>query len=157
VKHAESANRNVRHAASSYLFSLLTVGLLTLPVGCDDGRPSRVPVSGQVTVDGKPLEFGTIAFFAGGGGRPGGATLAEGGRYSVSMYELNDGLAPGKYSVTVSAVDWFSEAAGRWHAPKRYKDAGTSGLEVEITEETTDLNFDLTWEGDKHSEPWVEK
>ena len=46
----------------------------------------------------------------------------------------------------------------RWHAPKGYSKHETSGFTVEITEETTDLNFDLTWEVDeKHAAAWVEK
>ena len=141
---------------SGMLFSLilLAVGLSTL--GCD-GRPSRVPVSGQVTIDGKPLEFGTIAFYPSAGGRPGGATLAEDGSYSITMYETNDGLPPGEYSVTVAAANWISDDACKWHSPKRYQDPKQSGLTAEIKSEDAALNFDLTWEGDAHSEPWVEK
>lgn len=42
--------------------------------------------------------------------------------------------------------------------PKSYSDHKKSGLTVEITEETTDLDFDLSWEIDEdHSKPWVEK
>lgn len=137
--------------------ALLVIGLLIFAVGCGDGRPTRVPVSGKVTIDGKPLEYGSIAFLASSGGRPGGSSLGKDGSYAVTMYTSKDGLIPGKYKVTVSGVDWFSDKAGRWHAPKRYKDPETSGLTKEITVETDQLNIDLTWEGDEHSEPWVEK
>ena len=151
-----SAENSGSNRLSCMLFGLILVAMGLSTLGCD-GRPSRVPVSGQVTVDGKPLEFGTIAFYPSAGGRPGGASLAEGGSYSITMYEKNDGLPPGKYSVTVAAANWISDDACRWHSPKRYQDVQTSGLTAEIKSEDTLLNFDLTWEGDPHSEPWVEK
>ena len=151
--NAETKDLN-RPTDMPFSLILVAVGLSTL--GCD-GRPSRVPVSGQVTIDGKPLEFGTIAFYPSAGGRPGGATLAKDGSYSITMYETNDGLPPGKYSVTVAAANWISDDACRWHSPKRYQNPKQSGLTAEIKNEDTSVNFDLTWEGDAHSEPWVEK
>ena len=134
--------------------ALMTIVLVV--AGCDR-RPARVPVSGQVTVDGKPLEFGSITFYAVAGGRPGGASLAEGGSYSVTMHDPNDGLPPGKYTVTVAAADWVSDKACRWHAPKHYQDAKTSGLTAEIKNKATTMNFNLTWKGDSHGKSWVEK
>ena len=60
--------------------------------------------------------------------------------------------------VAVNAVENINYKSQRWHAPKSYSKHETSGLSVEITEETTDLNFELTWEVDeKHSAAWVEK
>ena len=146
-----------RRPFSQLLVVVLSIGVVALAVGCGDGRPARVRVSGQITVDGKPLDFGSIAFYPDAGGRPGGAQMESGGNYSVTMYELNDGLPPGSYSVSVSAVDVFSDRACRWHAPKRYQDPETSGLTAEIKNKSIPINFDLTWEGDDHDEPWVEE
>ena len=141
---------------SRVLVGLAMVASVLIATGCDN-RPSRVPVSGQVTIDGEPLEFGSITFYATGGGRPGGASLAEGGSYSVTMHDPNDGLPPGKYTVTVAAAEWVSDKACRWHAPKHYQDAKTSGLTAEIKNEATTMNFNLTWKGDSHGKSWVEK
>jgi len=141
---------------SGVLLGIAAMVIGVVAVGCD-GRPSRVPVSGKVTVEGKPLEVGSITFYATAGGRPGGASLAEGGSYSITMYETNDGLPPGKYSVAVAAAEWISDKACRWHAPQHYQDAKTSGLTVEIKNEESTFDFDLTWEGDSHDKSWVEK
>ena len=156
VKTIRGASKLAPSRVSGVLLgvALLAIGLVS--VGCD-GRPSRVPVSGKVTVNGEPLEVGSITFYAAAGGRPGGTSLGEGGSYSITMYELNDGLPPGKYLVAVAAADWISDKAMRWHAPKHYQDVKTSGLTAEIKNKTTTLNFDLTWEDDSHDKPWVEK
>ena len=149
--------RNAGILAPNRVLVGLMVAIVLIAAGGCDRRPSRVPVSGQVTVDGEPLEFGSITFYAVAGGRPGGASLADGGNYSVTMHDPNDGLPPGKYTVTVAAADWVSDKACRWHAPKHYQDAKTSGLTAEIKNEATTMNFNLTWKGDSHGKSWVEK
>ena len=159
----ENTDRTTPRAGklASHHLSHVFVGLILMVVGFGttgcDGLPARVPVSGKVTVGGEALKCGSITFYATAGGRPGGATLAEDGSYSVTMYKPDDGLPPGTYTVTVAAADWVSDKACRWHAPKRYQNAKTSGLVAEIGGEATTLDFDLTWEGDPHKKPWVEK
>ena len=150
------AGKLASNRVSRVFVGLTIVAIVLIATGCDR-RPSRVPVSGQVTIDGEPLESGSITFYATGGGRPGGASLAEGGSYSVTMHDPNDGLPPGKYSVTVAAAEWVSDNKCKWHAPKHYQDVKTSSLTAEIKNEATTLNFDLTWEGDSHGKSWVEK
>ncbi len=41
------------------LILLTTLSVVVLP-GCGDGRPTRVPISGQVLIDGKPLTTGAV-------------------------------------------------------------------------------------------------
>ena len=137
---------------------LLSLLCLTMVLsGCGDGRASRVKVSGKVTVEGKPLSVGGISFYPIPEGRQGGGAIGKDGVYSTTMYELNDGLPPGSYAVAVNAVQIVNDTSKRWHAPQKYSDHETSGLKVEITEETDAMDFDLTWEGDEHSGPWVEQ
>ena len=136
------------------LISLLCFAFLL--TGCN-GRPSRVKVSGKVTCDGKPVEFGGVAFKPVGGGRRAGGGIESGGSYTVTMYEKSDGIPVGKYTVTISSAETLNPRSIRWHAPKRYAKHETSELTVEITKATSELNFDLTWDGDEHSEPWIEK
>ena len=137
---------------------VLLVSVAMILSGCGDGRRARVKVSGHVTVDGKLLKHGGICFRPTTGGRMGGGGLGDEGQYSTTMYKENDGLPPGSYTVAVNAVQYINDRAQRWHAPKSYSDHKKSGLTVEITEETTDLDFDLSWEIDEdHSKPWVEK
>ena len=128
--------------------------------GCGDGRGVRVPVSGAVTVDGAPLAFGSILFepLAGGdNNRPGGGALESDGTFRVSAYTAFDGLPPGSYRVAITGTEHISDTSQRWHAPRKYSQPATSGLTAEIEEATDQLNFDLSWEGEKHSEPFVEK
>ena len=142
------------------LAATLLLASVTIAVGCG-GRSGRVPVGGVVTVDGKPLEFGDITFLPIKGGnseaRAGGGSLSEGGNYQLSSYTPNDGLVRGKYQVYISATEPMGETAQRWHAPKKYASAQTSGLTAEITEENQELNFELSWDGEKPREPFVEK
>ena len=131
-----------------------------LLAGCGDGRGVRVPVSGVVTIDGKPLAFGQIMFTPyteDANNRPGGGSLESDGSYRVSAYTAYDGLPPGRYRVAITGTEYISDTAQRWHSPQKYSQLDTSGLTAEIEESTDSLNFDLSWEGESPSEPWVEK
>ena len=146
---------------SAFWTSGILVVAILLAAGCGDGRDTRLPVGGIVTVDGEPLKFGDISFLPIEGGdkatRPGGGRLGEDGSYQVTSYTLNDGLLKGKYKVRVLAIEPIGETSQRWHAPEKYSKAETSGLTVEILEETKELNFDLSWKGEKRNKPYVEK
>jgi hypothetical protein len=88
--------------------------LVVLIAGCgkrDYAGDRRLPVSGKVTVDGEPLEFGLISFLPQGeGGRVSGGPIKN-GSYSV---EEPMGPTAGKYRVEI-----------RWNKPtgRRVKDA----------------------------------
>ena len=88
---------------------LVAVGLWIigglLLCGCGGGGLTRVPVSGQVTLDGKPLANGSITFI------PVGQGITAGGRIVDAHYELSskDGLVPATYQVRINA----SEPTGR--------------------------------------------
>jgi hypothetical protein len=63
------------------------VALLVVTVGC--GGTNRGAVSGEVTLDGEPVDGGTVTFTPAGGGAADAAAWAkiEGGRYSISAAE----------------------------------------------------------------------
>ena len=155
-----TAKRSTRRSGPNSIYGFLGLFPLVcfafLLTGCD-GRPTRVKVSGHITCDGKPIEHGGYTFKPVAGGRIAGGGMEEGGAYTVTMYEKGDGMPVGTYSVSINATEKLNPRTIRWHAPQKYADLETSGLTVEITESTSDLNFDLTWDGDKHSEPWIEK
>ena len=129
------------------LIALLPV-IGSLSTGCGDGRPTRVPVSGRVVIDGQPLERGNIRFYP-ASNRPASAALGPGGRFSLTTYELNDGCVPGKHPVSVSGTELINNTTQRWYAPKKYAQPSTSGLEFVVTDETDEANIDLTWAGGK--------
>jgi hypothetical protein len=121
--------------------------------GCGDGRPSRVPVSGRVLIDGKPLAKAGVRFYPTGGRSSSGRTDAE-GRFVLTCYEPNDGALVGNHQVVVSGIEEISGSTIKWHAPKKYAEPATSGLQAKIDGPTDDIEFDLTWDGDK---PFLER
>lgn len=76
--------------------------------GCGSEGPSLVPVSGTVTINGRPLDGAQIEFLpedqGPAGGRPGGAKTAADGRYTATT-DGRWGLVPGKYRAVVSKVN----------------------------------------------------
>lgn len=83
-----------------------SAAMILVPAGCNDG-PTLVPVSGAVTLDGKPLEGATLSFVP----LPGNPVSTAGtdatgpdGNFRMT-YDGRAGLAPGKYSVAVSKME----------------------------------------------------
>src|SRR6476620_1922869 len=101
-------------------------------VGCGDGRPPRVPVSGQVLIDGQPVKAGTIKFIT-TGHRASQGKLDENGRFSLSCYANNDGAVVGQHRIEIAACELLNPTRMRWLAPKKYQDQATSGLTKDIT------------------------
>jgi len=80
--------------------------MLVALVGCGGGTSdplNRQDISGQVTLQGQPLDTGTISFEpqAGTGGTSGGATI-ENGKFALPK---GRGLAPGTYTVRLSSPE----------------------------------------------------
>jgi len=126
--------------------------LLFAMSGCGDGRPSRVPVSGQVLIDGKPLTGGTLQVIP-EGDRAAYGDIGPDGRFKLSTFTDNDGCVLGKHKVVVVSREIINAGSQRWLAPKKYSSFEESGLNVDITGPTEDLKIDLTWDGGK---PFVE-
>lgn len=128
--------------------------VLVVSVGCNDGLPRRVPVSGKVTIDGEPLTSGSIRFKP-SEGRVATGSIGSDGSYLLSTYEPGDGCVPGTYCVTVHAFEDLSDTTRRWLAPKNYAMPKSSGLTATIDQPTDSLDFELTWGGQKG--PFVER
>ncbi|TWU20788.1 hypothetical protein [Bythopirellula polymerisocia] len=137
-----------RHRFHHKLSLALALLLGWTVVGCSDGRPQRVVVSGQVLIDDKPLAGGNIKFVP-DGARPSMGTIDEEGHYKLTCFEVGDGAIPGKHRVEIVSNEILSQTAVRWCAPKKYASFLTSGLEVEISEPTDSLEIHLTWDGGK--------
>jgi hypothetical protein len=126
--------------------AVLLIAVFVLSSGCGDGRPKRVPVAGQVLIDGKPLAHGEIQFIS-KSGRPSIGKLDKDGRFRLSCYEENDGALLGSHKVTITAAEGLGPTQTRWFAPKKYSDYRTSGLTEEITGPKEDLVIKITWDG----------
>jgi hypothetical protein len=81
------------------------ISAVFLAAGCaGDSGPRLVPVSGTVTLNGKPLEGAVVTFVpdaANKEGRPGEDITGPEGNYKV-MTSGRSGVVPGKYKVTIT-------------------------------------------------------
>lgn len=118
--------------------------LLALPA-CRDGKAKTVAVTGKVLLpDGKPAEHATVIFHPIGAAdnvvKPRGTVGAD-GSFQLTSVSANDGIAIGKYQVTVEL--WLRSGNGDAPAvnrvPVRYSKPETSGFEVTIAADTTDV------------------
>jgi hypothetical protein len=137
----------------SPLFLIFAICLLTFP-GCGDGRPKRVPVSGQVLLDGKPLTYGYVRFSHPESRASTGSLDAE-GKFKLTCFDPGDGVIPGVHQVTVMGQEAIGSETIKWHAPKKYADHASSGLTQEIKGPTDSVVINLTWDGQPG--PFVEK
>ncbi|AGA24981.1 hypothetical protein [Singulisphaera acidiphila] len=69
-------------------------------VGCADEGPARQPVSGIITLDGKPLPSGSVTFAPLDGATAATAEVRD-GTYQIAR---SVGPAPGRYQVEINAV-----------------------------------------------------
>jgi hypothetical protein len=84
--------------------ALLSFSLLSFALGCSEPNPlGRRPIHGQITLAGKPVDYGSITF------QPedpdhgvGTGAMIENGAYRT---KLADGLPPGSYKVMISSPD----------------------------------------------------
>ena len=133
------------HRCAVLAMSAITIAAL---MGCDDGKPKRVPVSGQVLIDGKPLTHGSIRFIP-TGHRASFGKIDEQGHFSLSCFGQNDGAVTGEHKVEVTAMEKVSPTLIRWHAPKKYQDQATSNLTERIEGPVDNLEIKLSWDGGK--------
>lgn len=121
--------------------------------GCGDGRPERVPISGQVLIDGKPLELGRVLVHV-ENHRPATGKVGPDGRFELSTYVKGDGCVLGTHQVTVNGGEVINANTIRWHAPPKYDSKNTSGLVIDVEEANEPKVIELTWDGGK---PFNEK
>jgi hypothetical protein len=95
-------------AAPSVRAALLSFALAGCGVAASDSLP-REGISGEVTLDGQPLDQGAIQFIPASRkeGVAGGAVI-QGGKYSI---ERGKGLVPGEYRVLISSSQGTPPAA----------------------------------------------
>jgi hypothetical protein len=76
---------------------VLTVAL----AGCGGGGATS-PVTGVVTLDGKPLVGASIQFVPQGSGRDATGETDKNGGFVMSTFKPRDGVVPGTYKVVIS-------------------------------------------------------
>jgi len=71
--------------------------MVTLLVGCGPSGPTRIPVTGQVSLDGQPLSQGTITFIPTGEGTAASGEVVD-GKFAIAQ---EVGPSPGPSRVEV--------------------------------------------------------
>lgn len=135
---------------------LPVLALLILLAGCGPSQPDRVPVSGTVTIDGKPVTAGSIMVVPEGSRAATGA-LGPDGRFTLTTHDENDGTVPGTHKVAVTATERASDTSIRWLAPQKYSVFHTSGITVTIYGPTDNLEIKLSGEDSKPFTPFTEE
>ncbi len=138
---------------SQRIFWMISTSLfLSLFAGCGDAVPKTIPVTGLVTIDGSPLQQGTVIFMPVESSDDGPSRIATGvvqsdGTFSLSTFANGDGAIIGEYQVAIDArgpisTENFGEEAAS-AVPSRYASPATSGLTVSVTHEMNACNFEL--------------
>ena len=83
------------------------VAAVVMFTGCGGGSvgPDTEPVSGTVTMDGKPVEGAQVVFVPSGSGRAASGTTDASGRFKLTTFNPQDGAVVGSYAVTISKVE----------------------------------------------------
>ncbi|WP_406697777.1 hypothetical protein V5E97_02825 [Singulisphaera sp. Ch08] len=96
--HTESHYRS-RLGGAGFAWGV-ALAMTLLMVGCGNEGPARQPISGVITLDGKPLPSGSVTFAPLDGTTAATAEIRD-GAYRIGRSE---GPAPGRYQVEINAV-----------------------------------------------------
>ena len=107
----------ILHGWSSHRWAVVGWCALIGISGCGDGRPVRVPVAGQVLIDGHPLTHGYVRF-APANSRASTGQLDARGHFTLTCFEPGDGAVIGTHKVSVMAQEPIGQETIKWHARK---------------------------------------
>ncbi|MDZ4819906.1 MAG: carboxypeptidase-like regulatory domain-containing protein [Planctomycetota bacterium] len=135
--------------------SLSLIVIVSVSVGgCGKRTPPYGKIAGRVTMNGKPVNHGSITFTGEGVGSM--YNLGPDGEFEAKSYDL-PGLPVGKYKVAISPLSYRTSktveniqqnpnagAAAKVEVPVKYHSAETSGLTIDVVEgENPPFNRDL--------------
>lgn len=139
---------------------LLAVCALCAATACSDGKIKRYPVTGTITVDGKPAEGVRVMFHPVGGDEDFQKIRAlaftdENGKYELNTFGKSDGCPVGEFAVTASWPNGgpatntsdgerVERRSGPDHLNGRYRKKATSGLTAEVTSTGGTFDFELS-------------
>jgi len=128
---------------------------LKLPDTEEPGTKRKIvptyPVSGTLTVDGKPLAGVTVTFHA--ANKDGKyQNVCDGltddrGRFQMSTYTRFDGAPAGEFTVTAVRTGrgyYDGEVPDKSLMPEKYATPAKSSVKVTVKDGANDLRFDLT-------------
>ena len=131
--------------------AVVAASSITASVGCSGsgvpGRPPTHPVTGSVSLDGKPVAGATVTLVPQGGGHPAVAVTGPGGDFRLTTFQAGDGAVAGTYGLAVEkrvaagagtgAGDEYQPPTGPLPPPEnvlpaKYASAETSGLSATV-------------------------
>ena len=127
----DQSNKNLGRAT---LVFLLLLGVC----GCGSDRPTVVPASGVVLLDGEPIDSGGSVMFQPENGRHSRAVIEPDGSFVMTTFNRGDGATPGTQMVRVVSMkkqtvdEDGEEIVGASLLPKKYGNFRTSGVEVVV-------------------------
>ena len=141
------------------LFNLLLVAFSLSHTGCGGiaANPNLVPVTGTITLDGKPLAGASVTF-VGIGATPGeGATglTDDAGKYELAHFRAGTGAMPGEYKVVImkrvmsdgspipAGTLSIAELATRDLLPLRFSDYHQTQLKANVAKEGPPVDFQI--------------
>lgn len=144
------------------VFGFLFLAILAA-TGCRSNPPQVVPVSGVVTLDGKPLAGVAITFVPVAGGSFGCGSTNEKGEFTLGTFAETDGALVGVHWISIMP-DTISPAAigqtpgreegmgrrgelnrgAKSRIPEKYTSIDTSGLRVDVQKGMPPVTFELT-------------
>lgn len=134
-------------------------------IGCGVSREETAPVSGTVTLDGRPVTSGTVVFYP-TDGRTAMARIGDDGQYELTTYIPGDGARLGSHKVTVESRSLRGGSAStpataavaddriplgpagppvvQWVVPQAYAQRATTPLVVEVRDTDNRIDLKLT-------------
>jgi hypothetical protein len=130
-----SQTRQSFNRARRVLFIVVSAWLVV--PGCgggDSGNLPTAPVSGTLSVEGKPVAAGAIHFHPQKGQAASG--IVKDGKFTLTTYNDGDGAIVGKHRVALEVVEEVPTADGdtttKSLLPKKFSSPDSSGIELEI-------------------------
>ncbi|MCR9291556.1 MAG: hypothetical protein NXI32_02480 [bacterium] len=126
-----------------YLRGLMLACIVVI-AGCGSDRPPLASLTGTVTLDGKPVQYGGLMFSPVDGGRPSLAGLNEKGEFEASYVYGVPGAIIGKHRVVFeeSTATESEEDEFKPYAPP-VDNYTISPKEIEVESGGTVINFTL--------------
>lgn len=117
---------NWRKTRRARLFGWAVLTTFIWGCGASSDLPTLVPVTGQVTMGGKPLEEANVTFVPEKGGVSSGMTDAE-GKFELYYSGGHEGAVPGRHTVRISKM---KGEAGEELIPPKFNEASTITKDV---------------------------
>ena len=138
----------------SMTYAVLFAWIVVAAAGCGSAPAPTFPVEGTVTLNGQPVQSGTVLFHsvektANGQGYTARGNIDHGGHYRLTTFSPNDGAVAGQHRVAVLASMAQvpeSTMSGKPQAspiPPIYSSPSTSGLQFEVTDCTNQIDLQL--------------